>query len=160
MTTTTPDDGRVTERWRYAGRRSNGQNELFHEWQTAEHGPKWWKVGRDLFVVGAYYDASVTWKEEGGAVLHGTPSFSSTAATDEPLTAQWEVQDHSAVVENKKAKREKSARTDKRLIDALAPLEKIAAGLKDPADLDALVAIVTRRLNQAQFRSKDRRRTR
>jgi hypothetical protein len=157
MTTTAPDTKQGTaERWRYAGRRTNDAGRLLHEWLTPEHGTKWWKAGQETFVVGGYYDVRVTWKET-GATMYGTPSFSSHSPSGQ--SAEWEVKDLAAVTEVKKARREASAKKDKALLDALAPLEAIAAKLIDPADMDALVAVVTRRLNQAQFRARVSRRS-
>lgn len=159
MTTAAPDTKQGTaERWRYAGRRVGSRGVLRHEWHTATKGPRWWVAGRETFVVGAYYDVQVTWKDEGGATMYGTPQFSSAATADDDKRV-WEVQDHAAMVEQKKGRREASAKKDKALVDALAPLEAIAAKLVDPADLDALVAVVTRRLNQAQIRALTARRT-
>lgn len=108
----------VTERWRYAGRRTaSGKTKTLHAWEPAP--------GEDLVyfgkvtgsVVGAIYDVDVS--RDGGVTLHGSPRYIEAPADGDDVARGWRTEDAAARHDLEVGREEKRAAVDEEVQAAL-----------------------------------------
>jgi hypothetical protein len=95
--------------------------------------------------VGSHYTVQIS-RREGTLTLHGTPKYTGSAADEATRRALWT--EHTlaqTMLEASRAERDVARRNA--LDEAVAPLLKVAAGLRTGAPRDALAAYVIRKFS-------------
>jgi len=142
MTAALPET--VTEIWTFAGRRLDAKGRAHHEWIPSEGETLWFKV-TGSYVIGGRYDVQVIHHPAGGTSMRGVPTYIRPIQDTEQI-AVWEAQDKASQTTAAVLRRERSAAASSELDRALGPLLTIAARMKTQAEIDALVAMVTRKI--------------
>ena len=143
--------GPQTEQWLYAGVRRNRAGAARATWrdpwgQIKFFAPK----GASRYAIGAAYDVSVTRDPDGNRItMHGTPVFVEAGAASAEEQAEWETAEKVAKIALSTASRERNAKKQSALDEALRPLLLLAHGYRNGDDQDALTAYVSRRLHNA-----------
>jgi hypothetical protein len=144
------DDVKTTERWVYAGVRIGSGGKRVCTWiDPSGHTLRYVERNADA-VIGARYEATVT-RDGGKCNLWGQPRFVEKPDHDDPKVAEYATADRIAKIRLARAQIERSAAKIDALEAALAPIEELAASYRNQANLDALVAYVSRRIHNAYF---------
>jgi hypothetical protein len=144
------DSGKTTELWAYAGVRLGSKGRRCCAWVDPSDCMRKYIERSADHVIGARYKATV--ERDGDKVaLFGTPEFEQKPDRYDPKVAQWAAADRIAKTRLARLQMERSAARVDALEAALAPIEELAASYRNGADLDALVAYVSRRIHHAYF---------
>jgi hypothetical protein len=151
MTETTAAPERTHELWTWAGLRLNGDKPSIC-WIDPD-GHELYFSNRKLAgsAIGGTYRAEIIRKPDGGISLFGAPVFVRAAeyGSDDTDRLRWTAADKLTRTAQARKRAEANAAKRSALDDALAPVVKIAAGLRTNADRDALAAYVLREINSA-----------
>lgn len=155
-TANTPDPGQpaepVEETWAYAGERLGGQR--LHAWSTEPGDPtalSFWDVKSKIagVTVGGLYRVQAIRGPGGSLSVRGVPSFALEHHPDEALVTGWQAQHARTRSETSRVAAEKRMAKSGPLDLAMADLERLAKQQRTWADIDALVAEVSRRLRRS-----------
>jgi len=134
----------VVEIWTFTGRRLDSKGRVHHEWVPSEGETLWFGV-TGSYVIGGRYDVQVVHQPNGRTSMQGTPKYIRPIHDTEQI-AVWEAQDKASQTTAAVLRRERSAAASSELDRTLGPVLSVAAGLKTQAEVDAFVAMVTRKI--------------
>jgi hypothetical protein len=153
-TTTTEHPERVTETWLYAGVRVSGGKRTT-AWQIpGQEGLSYFTLKSANYAVGYAYEVSVEHHDGGGMTMWGQPKWAGTIREDrtddeQEQAVKWAAADQIARTKLAAIARERKARKQSELDEALRPLMRIAHDYRQQSDQDALIAYVIRKVHSA-----------
>lgn len=132
----------TTEAWVYAGRRMGDDRKIRHAWKRQDGEFVYFAKYGTKAMIGSRYTVETA---NGGSIVLGVPEWLERAS-DEADLATWQAQDSAAATQLARHRAERKAGERRELDAALAPLVKIADGLRTGPERDAFAAYVMRAL--------------
>lgn len=149
------------DQWLYAGIRVARDGTKNYVWISPDGRERWFGKGSASHVIGGTYTVHVTYNDESkSCTRHGDPEFAERPDRGDERVAEWEAADRIARTRLARKSQERNAAKQSKLNEAIEPLEAIAATFTSTTDLDALSAFVLRRINDAHWTARQRRRNR
>jgi hypothetical protein len=146
--------GWSTEQWTYGGLHPGATSVKVAVWYDTKRERRAFKPSKGSSpVVGGVYEVEVC--RTAGEVTSKKHDVRYVGRHDDDIfAARLQAEAEVARTGMALAAQERSDKRRSALDAVLEPLEKIAAGMVDPADVDALAMLVTRRLHTARHRSR------
>jgi hypothetical protein len=141
-----PERNYQPETWTNAGQRVSSSGKAAQAWIDAD-GTERIYIERETYVIGGMYVVQVA--REGDHVWRSDQPAYRDKIPDTDLIRTWAALSRAAGEQLRALGRERTAKTDDALNEALAPLMDIFAGIQSGADRRALLAYVNERLATA-----------
>lgn len=149
----------ATERWTYGGFAQGASTAKVAIWYDEKRTRQAFAPGKGAQpYVGGVYEVEVQHDASGEVLSKKAAARYIGRNDDDEWVAGIEAAAEVARVQLAAAAQERSDKRKSALDAAIEPLEEIAAKMLDPADVDALAMIITRRLHNARYRAASARR--
>lgn len=137
------------EQWLCAGVRASSDNKRCVAWEDPTDGHVYLYADKPSYICGATYEVKITRKADG--VYRGAPRFISAASHDEAdqdKLNEWRIRERDAEHELARRARERKAKAEDALGDAMQPLFEYARGCRNSSQRAALISDVIYRLGR------------
>jgi hypothetical protein len=140
----TENSGKTAEQWVYAGIRE-GRGQRYHAW-IDPGGEEHYYADKGRFAIGYLYDVKID--RQSSALTRTTPEFTGAIGSDPDQRHAWAALDRAAQTRLAAIARERNASRQDELAELVDPLAELARKLPMPADRDALIAYIIRRVSR------------